>query len=73
MIRMCLWGLITVINPDYTAPGKAVLKTKANDYKSCKISTGQYLPFGEKLTIDVFDQRVRNNFPIRISIVYLCV
>ena len=57
-----LVGLITVINPDYTAPGKAVLKTKANDYKSCKISTGQYLPFGEKLTIDVFDQRVRNDF-----------
>ena len=57
-----LVGLITVINPDYTNPGKAVLKTKANDYKSCKISTGQYLPFGEKLTIEVFDQRVRNNY-----------
>lgn len=57
-----LVGLITVINPDYKDPGKAVLKTKANDYKSCKLSKGQYLPFGEKLTIDVFDQRVRNDF-----------
>lgn len=57
-----LVGLITVINPDYKDPGKAVLKTKANDYKSCKLSKGQYLPFGEKLTIDVFDQRVRNDY-----------
>lgn len=57
-----LVGLITVINPDYEDPGKAVLKTKANDYKSCKLSKGQYLPFGDKLTIEVFDQRVRNNY-----------
>ena len=58
-----LVGLITVINPDYEDPGKAVLKTKANDYKSCKLSKGQYLPFGDKLAIEVFDQRVRNNYP----------
>ena len=57
-----LVGLITVINPDYKDPGKAVLKTKANDYKSCKLSIGQYLPFGDKLAIVVFDQRVRNNY-----------
>lgn len=57
-----LVGLIKVINPDYEDPGKAVLKTKANDYKSCKLSTGQYLPFGDKLAIEVFDQRVRNNY-----------
>ena len=57
-----LVGLITVINPDYKDPGKAVLKTKANDYKSCKLSTGQYLPFGDKLAIEVFDQRVRTNY-----------
>lgn len=58
-----LVGLITVINPDYKDPGKAVLKTKTNDYKSCKLSKGQYLPFGDKLAIEVFDQRVRNNYP----------
>ena len=57
-----LVGLITVINPDYEDPGKAVLKTKANDYKSCKLSTGQYLPFGDKLAIEVFDQRVRTDY-----------
>lgn len=37
-----LVGLITVINPDYVDPGKALLKTKANDYKSFKLSKGQY-------------------------------
>ena len=57
-----LVGLIMVINPDYKDPGKAVLKTKANDYKSSKLSKGQYLPFGDKLQIEVFDQRVRENY-----------
>ena len=57
-----LVGLITVINPDYVDPGKNVLKTKANDYKSCKLSTGQYLPFGDKLQIEVFDQRVHGDY-----------
>lgn len=57
-----LVGLIKVINPDYNDPEKAVLKTKANDYKSCKLSKGQYLPFGEKLTIEVFDKRVREDY-----------
>ena len=54
--------VITVINPDYEDPGKAVLKTKANDYKSCKLSKGQYLPFGDKLAIEVFDQRVQTDY-----------
>lgn len=57
-----LVGLIAVINPDYEDPGKAVLKTKANDYKSCKLSKGQYLPFGDKHQIDVFDQRVHGDY-----------
>ena len=57
-----LVGLITVINPDYEDPGKSVLKTKANDYKSCKLSKGQYLPFGDKLAIEVFDQRVQTDY-----------
>ena len=57
-----LAGLITVINPDYEDPGKSVLKTKANDYKSCKLSKGQYLPFGDKLAIEVFDQRVQTDY-----------
>ena len=57
-----LVGLITVINPDYEDPGKAVLKTKANDYKSCKLSTGQYLRLETSWRLGSFDQRVRNNY-----------
>ena len=41
-----LIGLIKVINPDYQEPVKDALKGKTNDFKSCKLSTGEYLPFG---------------------------
>lgn len=57
-----LVGLIKVINSDYVDPGKMVLKTKANDYKSCKLAYGQYLPFNDKNAIDIFDDRVRNDY-----------
>lgn len=57
-----LVGLIEVINPDYKAPYRGTLKTKTNDYKSCKLSKGEYLPFGDKVTIDVFDERVKNEY-----------
>lgn len=57
-----LVGLIKVINPDYKAPYRGTLKTKTNDYKSCKLSKGQYLPFGDKVTVDVFDERVKNDY-----------
>ena len=57
-----LVGLIKVINPDYKAPYRGTLKTKTNDYKSCKLSKGQYLPFGDKVTVDVFNERVKNDY-----------
>ena len=57
-----LVGLIKVINPDYKEPYKGTLKTKANDYKSCKLSTGQYLPFGDKVAVGVFDERVTKDY-----------
>ena len=37
-----LMGLIKVINPDYQEIDRNLLKTKANDYKTCKTSTGTY-------------------------------
>lgn len=60
-----LAGLIMVINPDYQYPGKKVLKSKANDFKACKLSTGKYLPFGKikkKIELQVFDERVRADY-----------
>lgn len=44
-----LVGLIKVINPDYTDPGKENLKVTANNYKACKISNSTYLPFADHL------------------------
>jgi hypothetical protein len=58
-----LIGLIKVINPDYQEPREGALKGKTNDFKSCKTSTGQYLPFGNTAEIETFDERVRERYP----------
>lgn len=57
-----LMGLIKVINPDYQEMDRNTLKTKANDYKSCKTSVGTYLPFGETQEIRAFDERVKTAY-----------
>ena len=57
-----LIGLIKVINPDYQEPKEGALKGKTNDFKSCKTSTGQYLPFGETPEVEAFDERVRTEY-----------
>jgi hypothetical protein len=57
-----LIGLIKVINPDYQEPKEGALKGKTNDFKSCKTSTGQYLPFGDKPEVEAFDERVRTDY-----------
>ncbi len=54
--------LIKVINPDYQKVDLNALKTKANDYKFCKISGDAYLPFGDMQEIRFFSERVRNNY-----------
>lgn len=61
-----LMGLIRVINPDFVEP-MASLKGKTNDYKSCTVSTGTYLPFGDTAVIDAFDKRVRTSYSATIS------
>ena len=57
-----LMGLIKVINPDFQEMDRKALRTKANDYKSCKTSGGAYFPFGDTQEIRSFDERVRNNY-----------
>ena len=57
-----LMGLIRVINPDYQEMDRNALKTKANDYKSCKTSGGTYLPFGETQETRAFDERVKTAY-----------
>lgn len=57
-----LIGLIQVINPDYRKPQKGALKGKTNDFKSCKTSSGVYLPFGDTPEIAEFDRVVREEY-----------
>lgn len=57
-----LAGLLQVINPDYSNPGKDVLKTPANNYKACRVSTGAYLPFYDRQMIQAFDSRVKTDY-----------
>lgn len=57
-----LIGLIRVINPDYKEPAGDALKGKTNDFKSCKISTGEYLPFGNTVEVEDFNNRVQNSY-----------
>lgn len=57
-----LVGLIKVINPDYQEPSGDALKGKTNDFKSCKTSTGQYLPFGDTVEVEEFDSRVQTAY-----------
>lgn len=56
-----LIGLIEVINPDYQRPNKSI-RTKVNDYKSCKQSKGEYLPFGKTAEVTEFDKRVKSDY-----------
>lgn len=57
-----LVGLIKVINPAYTDPGKEKLKSIANNYKRCETSTSTYFPFGDDQVISAFDATVRNSY-----------
>jgi hypothetical protein len=62
-----LIGLIRVINPDYKPPEIDRLKTKTNDFKACRLSKGEYLPFGNTPEIEAFDGRVRMNYPAALA------
>lgn len=57
-----LAGLISVINPDYAPPNKDLMKTRANSFKSCTISTGEYLPFGDTTEIKEFNRTVHESY-----------
>ncbi len=57
-----LIGLIKVINPNYQVPKNGLNKGKTNDYKSCKISDGTYLPFGDTPEVRTFDSRIKTSY-----------
>lgn len=57
-----LVGLIKVINPDYSDPGKETIKGIVNNYKACKISTSTYLPFDNDQVVKAFDTAVKTSY-----------
>ena len=62
-----LVGLIKVINPDYSDPGKENLKGTVNNYKACKTSTSAYLPFDDDQVISAFDTTVRTDYQTALN------
>lgn len=62
-----LVGLIWVINPDYSDPGKEKLKTIVNNYKRCETSTSTYFPFGDDQVISAFDTTVRTDYQTALN------
>ncbi|MFR0555683.1 hypothetical protein [Pseudoscardovia radai] len=57
-----LIGLVKVINPDYEPPSLERLKTKTSQFKACKLSKGEYLPFSDAPEVEAFDERVRTDY-----------
>ena len=62
-----LVGLIRVINPAYTDPGKEKLKTIANNFKQGGNSRSVYFPFHDDQVINAFDQTVRVNYQTALN------
>jgi len=62
-----LVGLLRVINPAYTDPGKEKLKTIVNNYKRCETSTSTYLPFDDDQVINAFDKTVRTDYQTALN------
>jgi len=62
-----LVGLIKVINPAYTDPGKERLKTIVNNYKRCESSTSTYFPFSDDQVVAAFDRTVRTDYQTALN------
>lgn len=62
-----LVGLIKVINPVYTDPGKERLKTIVNNYKRCESSTSTYFPLGNDQVVAAFDKTVRTDYQTALN------
>lgn len=62
-----LVGLIKVINPDYSDPGKENLKGTVNNYKACKTSTSIYLPFDDNQIVAAFDTTIKTNYQTALN------
>jgi len=55
-------ALIRVAFPSYVSPAGRSIKTYTSNYKSCKLSTNEYLPFNNLELVNNFDNEVKNNY-----------
>ena len=65
-----LLALIHVANPEYPTPDKSAydsFRTKTSNYKSCRTSTGAYLPFDDTEFVAMFEQRVQVHYTSTLS------
>ena len=66
-----LTALIKIAVPDYSMPDASMMTTfKGNTsrYKSCQNNGGTYMPFGDKVTMQSFDNRVRTDYASALSL-----
>lgn len=62
-----LVGLINVINPAYTNPGKEKLRAIVNNYKRCETSTSTYFPFDDDQVVTAFDMTVKIDYQTSLN------
>lgn len=62
-----LVGLIKVINPAYTNPGKEKLRAIVNNYKRCETSTSTYFPFDDDQVVTAFDMTVKTDYQTSLN------
>lgn len=56
-------GLIQIVDSDYVAPEtKETLRNQASNFRKCKVSSGGNLPFKDNATLQIFDDRIKNEY-----------
>lgn len=55
-------ALIRVAFPDYISPAGRSIKTYTSNYKACKLSANEYLPFNNTELVNIFDQRIKDDY-----------
>lgn len=58
----CFEALIRVAFPYYISPAGRSIKTYTSNYKACKLSANEYLPFNNIELVDIFDRAVKDNY-----------
>lgn len=55
-------GLIRIINPNFEEPAGNSFSTYTSEYKACRLSANEYLPFDKVPILAVFNDAITNNY-----------